>query len=111
VPYGDHDTLDSFRFTLRVSHLDHPYGDWGGSITRVPAATMGLAEIGAIGVGRPADLVLTRARSFDELVSRPQADRVVLRAGHAIDTHLPDYAELDHLAHAVPRATSGLSAA
>jgi cytosine deaminase len=111
VPYGDHDTLDSFRFTLRVSHLDHPYGDWGGSITRVPAATMGLAEAGTIGVGRPADLVLTRARSFDELVSRPQSDRVVLRAGRAIDTTLPDYAELDHLAHAVPRATNGPSAA
>jgi len=111
VPYGDHDTLDSFRFTLRVSHLDHPYGDWGGSITRVPAATMGLAEIGAIGAGRAADLVVTRARSFDELVSRPQADRTVLRAGRAIDTALPDYAELDHLALAVPRATNGPSAA
>jgi cytosine deaminase len=111
VPYGDHDTLDSFRFTLRVSHLDHPYGDWGGSISRVPAATMGLAAIGAIGVGRPADLVLTRARSFDELVSRPQSDRAVLRAGRPIDTRLPDYAELDDLAKAVPRSMAGPSAA
>jgi cytosine deaminase len=111
VPYGDHDTLDSFRFTLRVSHLDHPYGDWGGSISRVPAATMALSTIGAIGVGRPADLVLTRARSFDELVSRPQSDRVVLRAGRPIDTTLPDYAELDYLATATPRATNGPSAA
>jgi cytosine deaminase len=111
VPYGDHDTLDSFRFTLRVSHLDHPYGDWGGSISRLPAATMGLAAIGTIGVGHPADLVLTRARSFDELVSRPQADRVVLRAGRPIDTTLPDYAELDDLAQAVPRATNGPGAA
>jgi cytosine deaminase len=111
VPYGDHDTLDSFRFTLRVSHLDHPYGYWGGSISRVPAATMGLADIGMIGAGRAADLVLTRARSFDELVSRPQADRVVLRAGRPIDTALPDYAELDHLVRAVPRATNGPSAA
>jgi len=111
VPYGDHDTLDSFRFTLRVLHLDHPYGDWGGSISRVPAATMGLSAIGAIGVGHAADLVLTRARSFDELVSRPQADRVVLRAGRPIDTTLPDYAELDYLTKAVPRATNGPSAA
>jgi cytosine deaminase len=111
VPYGDHDTLDSFRFTVRVSHLDHPYGDWGVSITRQPAETMGLATIGAIGVGRSADLVLTRARSFDELVSRPQADRRVLRSGRAIDTTLPDYAELDHLAKATPRSTEGPSAA
>jgi cytosine deaminase len=72
---------------------------------------MGLSTIGAIGPGRPADLVLTRARSFDELVSRPQSDRVVLRAGRPIDTRLPDYAELDHLATAVPRATNGPGAA
>jgi cytosine/creatinine deaminase len=111
VPYGDHDTLDSFRFALRVSHLDHPYEDWGGSISRVPAATMGLATVGAIGAGRPADLVLTRARSFDELVSRPQADRVVLRAGRPIETTLPDYAELDHLAKAVPRRVGAPGAA
>ena len=111
VPYGDHDTLDSFRFALRVSHLDHPYGDWGGSISRVPANTMGLPAHGSIGVGRPANLVLTRARSFDELVSRPQSDRVVLRAGRPIDAMLPDYAELDDLVKATPRATYGPSAA
>ena len=111
VPYGDHDTLDSFRFALRVSHLDHPYGDWGGSISRVPATTMGLPGLGAIGAGRSADLVLTRARSFDELVSRPQSDRIVLRAGRPVDTTLPDYAELDYLAKAAPRATNGPSAA
>jgi cytosine deaminase len=111
VPYGDHDTLDSFRFMLRVSHLDHPYADWGGSITRVPAATMGLATIGVTRIGCGADLVLTRARSFDELVSRPQANRVVLRCGRAIDTTLPDYAELDYLAKTTPRTTAGPSAA
>ena len=72
---------------------------------------MGLASIGAIGAGRPADLVLTRARSFDELVSRPQSDRVVLRAGRPIDSALPDYAELDYLAQAVPRQTDGPGAA
>jgi cytosine deaminase len=111
VPYGDHDTLDSFRFALRVSHLDHPYGDWAGAITQVPAATMGLADIGVIAVGRPADLVLTRARSFDEIVSRPQADRTVLRAGRMIDQTLPDYAELDALTGATPRTLEGPSAA
>jgi cytosine deaminase len=55
--------------------------------------------------------VLTRARSFDELVSRPQSDRAVLRAGRPIDTRLPDYAELDDLAKAVPRSMAGPSAA
>lgn len=111
VPYGDQDTLDSFRFALRVSHLDHPYGDWAGAITSVPAATMGLRDAGCIAIGRPADLVLTRARSFDELVSRPQSDRVVLRAGRAIDRTLPDYAELDVLTEAEPRTLAGPGAA
>jgi cytosine deaminase len=32
---------------------------------------------------------------MSELVSRPQSDRVILRRGHAIDTSLPDYSELD----------------
>lgn len=111
VPYGDHDTLDSFRFALRVCHLDHPYGDWAASITATPARTMGLADCGLIAVGRSADLVLTRARSFDELVSRPQADRIVLRAGRAIDQTLPDYAELDGLTAATPRTLEGPTAA
>jgi cytosine/creatinine deaminase len=103
VAYGDHDTLDSFRFALRVAHLDHPVGDWGASITRTPATAMGLDAIGVLGAGRPADLVLTRARSFDELVSRPQSDRIVLRAGVAQSTELPDYTELDALMAARPR--------
>ncbi|HTI00772.1 MAG TPA: cytosine deaminase [Acidisoma sp.] len=111
VPYGDHDTLDSFRFALRVSHLDHPYGDWAGAITAVPAAAMGLKDCGLIAPGRTADLVLTRARSFDELVSRPQSDRTVLRAGRVIDRTLPDYAELDILKGAKPRTLAGPSAA
>jgi cytosine deaminase len=41
--------------------------------------------------------VLTRARSLTEFFSRPQADRTVLMQGKAIDTTLPDYAELDPL--------------
>jgi cytosine deaminase len=40
-------------------------------------------------------MVLTRARSMTELLSRPQGDRTVLVAGRTIDTTLPDYAELD----------------
>lgn len=111
VPYGDHDTLDSFRFALRVSHLDHPFSDWAGAVTAVPAATMGLADAGLVAPGRPADLVLTRARSFDELVSRPQADRLVLRGGRPSESTLPDYAELDVLAETRPRTLAGPSAA
>ncbi len=95
--YGDHDGLEVFTQSARIGHLDRPYGDWPQTLTRTPAAMMGLPEAGRIGVGLPADLVLFKARTFNELMSRPQCDRVVLRNGNAIDTTLPDYAELDDL--------------
>ena len=83
--------------SARIAHLDRPIGDWPRAITRTPANLMGLADTGRIGIGQPADLVLFKARSFNELFARPQGDRVVLRQGAAIDTTLPDYTELDHL--------------
>ena len=95
--YGDHDGLEVFTQSARIGHLDRPYGDWPQTLTRTPAEMMGLPEAGRIGVGLPADLVLFKARTFNELMSRPQCDRVVLRNGRAIDTTLPDYAELDDL--------------
>jgi cytosine deaminase len=57
---------------------------------------MGL-DAGLIGVGRPADLVVFKGRSFSELLARHQGDRVVIRNGTPIDTTLPDYAELDEV--------------
>ena len=52
---------------------------------------------GRIEPGAVADLILFRARSMNELLSRPQSDRIVLRAGVKIDASPPDYAELDDL--------------
>jgi cytosine/creatinine deaminase len=93
--YGDMDGLEVFREAVRIGHLDHPFGDWINVVTQTPAHIMGLAQLGRIAMGLPADLVLYKARSYSELLSRPQSDRVVLRGGRAIDTTLPDYAELD----------------
>ena len=95
--YGDHDMLEVFREAARIAHLDRPVGSWPMAVTRTPAAIMGLAERGELRVGAPADLVLFNARGYSELLSRPQSDRIVLRAGKTIDTTLPDYRELDHL--------------
>jgi cytosine deaminase len=50
---------------------------------------------GRMAPGAPAGLVLTRARTINELLSRPQHDRVVLCAGKQVDRTLPDYRELD----------------
>lgn len=95
--YGDHDGLEVLTHSTRIAHLDHPIADWPRTITQTPADLMGLADAGRIGVGQTADLVLFKARSFSELFSRPQSDRVVLRQGKAINTTPPDYAELDAL--------------
>ena len=58
---------------------------------------MRLPSRGRIGLGLPADLVLFRARNWTELLSRPQSDRIVVRAGKRLATTLPDYRELDRL--------------
>lgn len=95
--FGDHDALEVFTMSAKIAHMDRPYGNWCRSITTTPADLMGLSTVGRIGVGLPADLVVFRARHYSELLSRPQTDRQVIRNGRAIDTTLPDYAELDHL--------------
>jgi cytosine/creatinine deaminase len=94
--FGDHDMLEVFREAARVCHLDRPYGDWPRAVTTTPADLMRLAG-GRIGPGLPADLVLFEGRTWSELLSRPQATRVVLRNGRAIERRLPDYRELDDL--------------
>jgi cytosine deaminase len=95
--FGDHDVLEVFTQSVRIAHLDLPYGDWSSTVTKTAADLIGLPTVGRIGVGLPADLIVFKGRSFSELLSRPQCDRIVLRNGKAIDTTLPDYAELDDL--------------
>jgi cytosine deaminase len=93
--YGDHDMLEVFREAVRIAHLDHPVEPWFAAVSSTPAATMG--HEGTLREGGQADLVLLRARAWHEALSRQQSDRIVLRQGRAIDTTLPDYAELDAL--------------
>jgi cytosine deaminase len=95
--YGDLDMVEVFREAARILHLDHPFGEWPRTITSAAAAIIGRPEYGLIAPGRPADLVLFRARSWTEFLARPQSDRTVLRKGKAIDRTLPDYRELDDL--------------
>ncbi len=95
--YGDHDMLEVFREAVRIAHLDRPIGAWPKAVTATPADIMGLEHAGRLLPGAPADLVLFNARNPSELLSRPQADRIVLRQGTPIDRTLPDYRELDDL--------------
>ena len=95
--FGDHDMLEVFNQSVRIAHLDTPYSNWIASVSKTPADLMGLSQLGRIGVGLPADLIIFKARYFSELLSRHQSDRLVLRQGKQIDPTLPDYAELDDL--------------
>lgn len=95
--YGDHDMLEVFNQAVRIGHLDTPFDDWPRAVTQTPAQIMGLPQGNGLTLEQPADLILFKARTLNELLSRPQSDRVVIRQGQVIDSTLPDYAELDYL--------------
>ncbi len=95
--YGDLDMLEVYRMATRIMHFDHPVADWPRAVTATPAEVMRAHGAGVLSVGSGADLVIFKGRSWTELLSRPESDRMVVRAGSAIERTLPDYAELDEL--------------
>lgn len=98
--YGDLDGFEVFREGARILHFDHPQGEafaWARAVGADAAAIADFDYNATMAAQAPAELVLFAARSWTELMSRPQADRTVLRAGRPIDTALPDYRELDDL--------------
>ena len=108
--YGDLDMIEVFREATRILHFDHSGHDWPRTIAATPADVMGLDRHGRIEAGDAADFVLTRARSLNEFLSRPQTDRTVVVAGRPIDTTLPDYRELDPLMNVPHRTAFGSQA-
>ncbi|MEO1114131.1 MAG: cytosine deaminase [Pseudomonadota bacterium] len=95
--YGDLDMVEVFREAVRIAHLDHPLDEAARLVTRVPADILQEPGFGRIAQGHAADLVVFNARTWSEFLSRPQADRIVMRNGMGIDRRLPDYRELDPL--------------
>jgi cytosine/creatinine deaminase len=95
-PYGDLDMMETWREGVRILHLDYPFADWAPAVAALPAEAMGL-DLGVLRPGARADMILTRARDFPELLARPQSDRIVVRNGEASSAKPPDYAELDAL--------------
>jgi cytosine deaminase len=92
--YGDLDMLEVYREATRILHFDHSERPWLKTVAATSGEVMRLPN-GRIAVGAPAGMILTRARTMNELLSRPQNDRVVLCTGKQIDRTLPDYRELD----------------
>jgi cytosine deaminase len=95
--YGDLDMLEVYRMATRILHFDPPVGDWPRAVAATPAEVMRLDGAGTLAAGGSADFIVFKGRSWTELLSRPESDRIVVRAGRAIERQLPDYAELDEL--------------
>ena len=100
-PYGDLDMMETWREGVRILHLDYPFADWAPAVAATPAKAMGL-DLGILRPGGRADMILTKARDFPELLARPHSDRVVVRNGKASTAVPPDYAELDALKGLAP---------
>jgi cytosine/creatinine deaminase len=94
--YGDLDMLEVWREGVRILHLDYPFADWAHTVFDSPATAMGL-RVAGFRSGESADFILTEAREFTELFSRPHSERLVVREGRAITATPPAYTELDTL--------------
>ncbi len=92
--YGDHDMLDTFREAVRITHLDHPLTGAAALVSTDPAAIGKFANHGRIAIGAPARLIVLNARTINEILCRPQSDRVVIDHGEILRVKPPDYSEL-----------------
>lgn len=100
--YGDYDLLEVFGWAVKLAHLDTApdAGCWAPMVGATPASALGepqAAALGRLSVGGPANLIIFDARKYDELLSRPQTERVVVRGRHVVSGKLPAYSELDAL--------------
>jgi cytosine deaminase len=77
--------------TTLIGHLEGEH--WLNSIITTPAQIMGIPA-GSIAPGQPADLILFNSYTYNQLLSRPQTDREVVRNGQPIGSKLPDYFDL-----------------
>ena len=93
-PFGDHDMLDTFKQAVRVFQTDADLGGFLKAATTAPADMMRLPELGRLGVGLPAKLIVLSAKSLNTMMCRDQADRIVLDRGVRVTEALPSHEEL-----------------
>jgi cytosine/creatinine deaminase len=92
--YGDHDVVDTFRQAVRILHLDHPIGAAPALVGSTPAQIGKFDRHGRLAVGAPARFIVFNARTINEIVSRAQADRVIIERGARLLAAMPEYSEL-----------------
>lgn len=92
--YGDFDLLEVYAQSVRLAHLDTRLAESVKVVTATAAEIVGRPEFGRIAPGAPAHLVVTAARSFSELLSRPGGPRRRVDGETVHAPVQPDYAEL-----------------
>jgi len=92
--YGDFDLFEVYSQSVQLAHLDARLADSVRIVTLTAADIVGLPQFGRIAPGAPAHLVVTAARSFSELLSRPTAPRQRIDGEKIHQPALPDYREL-----------------
>ena len=85
--YGDHDVVDTFRQAVRILHLDHPLSGAPAWSARCPRRLANSQVTANWSSALPARLIVFNARTINEIVSRPQSDRVVIDRGERISRH------------------------
>jgi cytosine deaminase len=93
--YGDHDVVDTFREAVRILHYDHPLTGAPAMVGATPAGIAKLQGHGKIAVGGPARLIVFNAHTINQIVSRPQSDRIIIDRGARVTAKIPDYDELE----------------
>jgi cytosine/creatinine deaminase len=92
--YGDHDVVDTFRQAVRILHFDHPLSGAPALVGASPAQIAHIEGHGRLAVGAPARLIVFNARTINEIVCRPQTDRVIIERGARLFAAMPEYSEL-----------------
>jgi cytosine deaminase len=93
--YGDHDVVDTFRQAVRILHYDHSSTDAPALVGATPSFIGKFDGHGRIKAGAPARLIVFNAFTVNQIVSRPQSDRIVIDRGSRITEKTPDYDELE----------------
>lgn len=93
--YGDHDVVDTFRESVRILHYDHPLAGAPALVGATPSLIGKFEGHGRIATGAPARLIVFNAFTINQIVSRPQSDRIVIDRGARIAVKAPDYDELE----------------
>lgn len=91
--WGDFDMFEVFTQSIRIAHLDTKPGAACGMVTSGPAKIMGLPQFGKIESGMDGRMIAFAAKSFNELLSRPNQERELI-GFHPDAGPVPSYSEL-----------------